>query len=190
MAEDTDVVIVGAGAAGIAAARVLKDAGKRYILLEARQRAGGRLYTNRDLGQPFDAGGAYIHFADKNPWSQIAADAGIDAQAGQRLWSGSIAYRNGVALTPEQATARWAGMRTVAAAYDEIEENEDVSIARALSDEEPEIRDLGRIQSQMAAGEDPEWVSVKAGRTASSQVDMAALRRRRRCRLTCDSGSR
>jgi monoamine oxidase len=160
MAEDTDVVIIGAGAAGIAAARTLQEAGKRYILIEARQRAGGRLYTNRDLGQPFDGGGAYIHFAETNPWSQIATEAGIEARGGYRLWSGSIAYRNGVALTPELAAARSAGMRKVAEAYDDIEERDDVSIAEALSDEEADIRDLGRIQSQMAAGEDPEHVSV------------------------------
>jgi monoamine oxidase len=160
LAEDTDVVIVGAGAAGIAAARALKAAGKRYILIEARDRAGGRLWTNSDLGQPFDAGGAYIHFADRNPWTELATEAGVDARGGQRLWSGSIAYRNGTALTPEAAANRWSGMRKVAEAYDEVEERQDLSIAAALEDEEQDVRDLGRIQSQMAAGEDPEWVSV------------------------------
>ncbi len=51
-------------------------------------------------------------------------------------------------------------MRKVAEAYEEVEESRDLSIAAALRDEEQEVRDLGRIQSQMAAGEDPEWVSV------------------------------
>jgi monoamine oxidase len=160
LAEDTDVIIVGAGAAGIGAARALQAAGKRTIIIEARDRAGGRLWTNTELGQPFDAGGAYIHFADRNPWTEIAAEAGVDARGGQRLWSGSIAYRNGVALSPEAAATRWAGMRKVADAYDEVEERQDLSIAAALEDEEQEVQDLGRIQSQMAAGEDPEWVSV------------------------------
>jgi monoamine oxidase len=160
LAEDTDVVIIGAGAAGIAAARALRSAGKRYILIEARDRVGGRLWTNTDLGQPFDAGGAYIHFADRNPWTEIAAEAGIDARGGQRLWSGSIAYRNGAALSPDAAASRWEGMRKVAEAYEEVDERRDVSIAVALEDEDQQVRDLGRIQSQMAAGEDPEWVSV------------------------------
>ncbi len=160
LAEDADVVVIGAGAAGIAAARALKAAAKRYILIEARERAGGRLWTNTELGQPFDAGGAYIHFAERNPWSEIAAEAGVDARGGQRLWSGSIAYRNGVALAAEQAAERWSGMRKVAEAYDDVEERRDVSLAEALREEEQPIRDLGRIQAQMAAGEDPEWVSV------------------------------
>ncbi|MGL4240282.1 MAG: flavin monoamine oxidase family protein, partial [Beijerinckiaceae bacterium] len=159
-AEDTDVAIIGAGAAGIGAARALAAAGKRYVLIEARERAGGRLWTNTDLGQPFDAGAAYIHFAEKNPWSEVASELGVDPRGGYRLWSGSIAYRNGVALSPEEASTRWSGMRKVAEAYDEVEERYDVSLAQALRETPPEVRDLGRIQSQMAAGEDPEYVSA------------------------------
>jgi monoamine oxidase len=160
LAEDTDVVIVGAGAAGIGAARALQAAGKRFILVEARERAGGRLYTNTTLGQPFDGGAAYIHFAERNPWSEIAAELGVDLRGGQRLWSGSIAYRDGVALTAEAAAERWAGMRKVAEAYDDVEERQDVSLAEALEEQDQNTRDLGRIQAQMAAGEDPERVST------------------------------
>jgi monoamine oxidase len=160
LADDTDVVIIGAGAAGIGAARELQALGKRFILIDARDRSGGRLWTNTDLGQPFDAGAAYIHFAERNPWSGIATEHGVDARGGYRLWSGSIAYRDGVALTPEAAAERWGGMRKVADAYDDIESGGDVSLAQALRELPPEIRDLGRIQSQMAAGEDPEYVSV------------------------------
>jgi monoamine oxidase len=160
MAEDTDVVIIGAGAAGIGAARALAAAGKRFIIIEARERAGGRLWTNTDLGQPFDAGGAYIHFAETNPWSAIAAEAGIDPRGGYRLWAGSIAYRDGAALSADQAAERSAGMRKVAEAYDDVEERQDVSLAEALEEQAPTVRDLGRIQAQMAAGEDPERVST------------------------------
>jgi monoamine oxidase len=160
MAEDADVVIIGAGAAGIGAARELQRLGKKYVLLEARDRAGGRLYTSTALGQPFDAGGAYIHFAEMNPWSQLADEQGVDARSGLRLWSGSIAYRDGVALDPEAAARRSALMRKVGEAYDEVEERQDVSMAAALAEEEQEVRDIGRIQAQMAAGEDPEFVST------------------------------
>jgi monoamine oxidase len=160
MAEDTDVIIVGAGAAGIAAARELQRLGKRCLIVEARERAGGRLYTHTALGQPFDAGGAYIHFAETNPWSQIATDLGVDPRSGFRLWSGSIAYRNGIPLDADWAARRSTLQRSVAAAYDEVEERADLSLAQALRDEEQDVRDAGRIQSQMAAGEDPEWVSA------------------------------
>jgi monoamine oxidase len=159
-ADDTDVVIIGAGAAGIAAARQLNRLGKRYILVEARQRAGGRMYTDTSLGQPFDGGATYIHFAETNPWTDIAAQQGVETSGGLRLWSGSVAYRNGVALSPEENAMRARAMQLVRDAYDEVEERHDVSMARAMSDEDPAARDASRIQAQMAAGEDPEWVSV------------------------------
>jgi monoamine oxidase len=159
-AEDADVVIIGAGAAGIGAARALTAAGKRFVIVEARERAGGRLWTNTDLGHPFDAGGAYIHFAETNPWSAIAAEAGIDPRGGYRLWAGSIAYRDGAPLSIEEAAARAAGMRKVAEAYDDVEERQDVSMAEALEEQDAAVRDFGRIQAQMAAGEDPERVSA------------------------------
>lgn len=160
MAEDTDIVIVGAGAAGIGAARELRALGKRHVLIEARMRSGGRLYTNTSLGQPFDAGGAYIHFAETNPWSALAEQNGVDARGGYRLWSGSRIFRDGAPLDAAAAARRATLLPKVGEAYDEIEERDDVSLAAALRDEEPEVRDLGRIQSQMAAGEDPEWVST------------------------------
>ena len=58
-----DVAIIGAGAAGLAAARELSGAGKRLCILEARQRVGGRIYTlhNSDLPLPIELGAEFIH---------------------------------------------------------------------------------------------------------------------------------
>jgi monoamine oxidase len=159
-ADDADVVIIGAGAAGIGAARELKRLGKSFILLEARERAGGRVFTDLSLGQPVDMGAAYIHFAETNPWSTLAQEAGIDPVGGYRLWGGAKAFRSGVALDDAALAARLTALRKVPDVYDDIEEREDVSLAQALRDEGRDVQDAGRIQSQMAAGEDPEWVSV------------------------------
>jgi monoamine oxidase len=74
---EPDVVVVGAGAAGIAACRALQSAGRSVVVLEARDRVGGRAHTETRLGTPFDAGAQYIHWAERNPWTRIAADLGV-----------------------------------------------------------------------------------------------------------------
>jgi monoamine oxidase len=57
-----DVVVIGAGAAGIAAARALRAAGRDVTVLEARDRVGGRVYTSFDLAPfPVELGAEYIH---------------------------------------------------------------------------------------------------------------------------------
>ncbi|MGE0565093.1 MAG: NAD(P)-binding protein, partial [Pseudolabrys sp.] len=72
-----EVVIVGGGAAGIGAARRLHDAGVNYLLVEARPRLGGRAYTFIDRsGFPLDHGCGWLHSADRNPWTAIAAAQG------------------------------------------------------------------------------------------------------------------
>jgi monoamine oxidase len=159
-ANDTDVVIIGAGAAGIGAARELKRLGKSFVVLEARERAGGRVFTDISLGQPVDMGAAYIHFAETNPWTALAQEAGVEPLGGYRLWGGAKAYRAGVALDDLALSNRLTALRKVPDIYDEVEERGDVSLAQALRDQDQDVQDAGRIQAQMAAGEDPEWVSV------------------------------
>jgi hypothetical protein len=74
--DDLEVVVVGAGAAGIGAAMRLAAARVSFTVLEARNRVGGRAYTSADAPFPLDLGCGWLHSADRNPWTQIAADAG------------------------------------------------------------------------------------------------------------------
>ena len=61
MSEDRfDVVVVGAGLAGLNAAWRIKEAGKRVLVVEARERVGGRTFTTQIDGQPFDLGAHFI----------------------------------------------------------------------------------------------------------------------------------
>lgn len=58
-----DVVIIGAGAAGLAAARALAESGRSVLILEARDRIGGRIWTRHeaDTGTPVELGAEFIH---------------------------------------------------------------------------------------------------------------------------------
>jgi len=71
------IVVVGAGIAGLAAARRLADEGLRVTVLEARERIGGRVWTDTSLGVPIDLGAAWIHGTDGNPIVTLAAEAGV-----------------------------------------------------------------------------------------------------------------
>lgn len=68
-AASVDVVVIGAGAAGIAAARDLRRAGLDVALIEASDRIGGRVVTDMSIfGQPYDRGAHWLHSQDSNPF--------------------------------------------------------------------------------------------------------------------------
>ncbi|WP_211195392.1 FAD-dependent oxidoreductase [Tabrizicola sp. YIM 78059] len=74
---DVDVVIVGAGCAGLAAARRLRAERRRFAVVEAMHRIGGRAWTmTTDSGVPFDIGCAWVHAAGRNPFCPEAQAAG------------------------------------------------------------------------------------------------------------------
>lgn len=82
---DVDVIIVGAGAAGLAAARTLLAAGRSIAVLEARDRIGGRVWTEPDFfGHPIDHGASFIHAWPDNPWTAIARQLGFETVIDQR----------------------------------------------------------------------------------------------------------
>jgi monoamine oxidase len=73
-----DVVVIGAGAAGIGAARRLVAAGRSVAVLEARDRVGGRAWTQATrLGVPIDLGCEWLHSGDRNPLTAIARREGF-----------------------------------------------------------------------------------------------------------------
>ena len=96
---EVDVAIVGAGAAGIAAARRVAAAKRRFALVEASDHIGGRCVTDtRTFGVPFDRGAHWIHMPDINPVAQLAPQAGIDIYAappGQKVRIGRRYAREG-----------------------------------------------------------------------------------------------
>ena len=82
-------MVIGGGAAGIAAARRLHDGGVDCLLLEARPRLGGRAWTidDRRSASPLDLGCGWLHSADRNPWLKIAEAQGCSIDRTPPPWS-------------------------------------------------------------------------------------------------------
>lgn len=76
---EPDVVVVGAGATGMAAAQVLRAEGKSVLVLEAANRIGGRAHSETEtFGVPFDHGCSWLNDAPNNPLVPFARDQGFD----------------------------------------------------------------------------------------------------------------
>ena len=126
----TDVAVIGAGVAGLSAARALRDAGLEVALLEARDRIGGRAHTTcPDAlgGAPFDHGASWLHVAERNPLADMARAAGealidSDAHRQRRVFVGG---RPATAAEEAAYDACWERVEALAP-------GEDTSLARLL----------------------------------------------------------
>ncbi|MGH7123273.1 MAG: flavin monoamine oxidase family protein [Stellaceae bacterium] len=113
---DTDVAVVGAGAAGLAAAHRLRERGVGALVLEARHRTGGRAHTvTTSTGYPVDLGCGWLHSADRNPWVAIARGLGFQVDETLPGW-GSRLIRMGYSEADQED---W--FRTREAFYERLE---------------------------------------------------------------------
>jgi monoamine oxidase len=84
---EVDVAIIGAGAAGLGAAHALKHSGLSMIVLEARDRAGGRGHTIMAApGISFDLGCGWLHSADENSFVKIAGELDLEIDKTRPPW--------------------------------------------------------------------------------------------------------
>ncbi|MCA1392019.1 FAD-dependent oxidoreductase [Bradyrhizobium sp. BRP19] len=103
---EADIVVIGAGAAGIAAARRILATGRKVIVVEAAAQVGGRCITDSTtFDTPFDRGARWMYNPDTNPMIRLARSAGLDvlpAPSGQKM---RIGRRNARAGETEQFLA-------------------------------------------------------------------------------------
>lgn len=103
---EADIVVIGAGAAGIAAARRIQAANRKVIVVEADSRLGGRCWTDgTTFDVPFDRGARWLHNPETNPMIKLARSAGLEISAappGQRI---RVGQRNARAGETEQFLA-------------------------------------------------------------------------------------
>src|SRR6516162_191629 len=105
---DVDVAVIGAGAAGIGAARRLREVGTvSIVVLEARERVGGRVHTIAPAGFPLDRGAEWLHSADRNPLSPIAHSLGFSVHRRPPEWTTRL-RRSGETV---EAEADWLATR-------------------------------------------------------------------------------
>lgn len=150
------VAIVGAGAAGLAAAEVLRRAGHSFTIVEARGRIGGRAHTDHSLGTPFDAGAQYIHWAERNPWAAIAREAGATT-TDQDGWARNL-FIDGRPATDAERARRRAGFTGLDAVL--APKGADASLAAEAKEAGADAEAATSGLSRLSLGEDPGRVSA------------------------------
>lgn len=83
VSEETDVVVVGGGIAGLITARELGKRGLRVTVLEARDRLGGRVWTDHRLGRDLEIGGTWLHWVQPHAWAEVTR-YGLEVTRGPR----------------------------------------------------------------------------------------------------------
>lgn len=157
---DTDVVIIGSGCAGISAARVLKASGVSALVLEARDRVGGRALTDtQTLGRAFDRGPYWLHNKATNPLVPLARQAGVGLM--ESSYQNSTLFDQGLA-SPDLS------MKDAFEAATTFEIGQMLPFARlkdrALGATLPNPTPAQRVVKNIFAiemGEDPDQVSLK-----------------------------
>jgi monoamine oxidase len=157
---EADIVVIGAGAAGIAAARRIMAANRKVIVIEAADHSGGRCITDlTSFGVPFDRGARWIHNPDSNPMVKLARTAGLDVSAAPVGHKIRVGRRN---ARPGEAEQFLAALVRANRAIDEASRGKlDTSCASALPNDLGDwAGTAGFVLGASATGKDINELSV------------------------------
>lgn len=151
--QEPDIVIVGAGAAGLAAARSVQAAGLSFVVLDAANRIGGRAHTDRDsLGYAWDRGCQWLHAGPRNAFYDFAVAQGFtlsdfDAAMRVQVYDGQTRLDAGAAKALDDQIARYEqAIGRVA------EAGNDVSAADAIARETDGVATPWSATAEMLSG--------------------------------------
>lgn len=127
------VIVIGAGMAGISAAKELQENGYEVTILEARDRIGGRIFTNDSLGTPLDFGASWIHGPIGNPITSLVNKYDIKYKTTD-FESTYVFDADGSSVTNRKVTeitedAQWLMKKAAKYAY---KQDDDISLGSAI----------------------------------------------------------
>ncbi len=162
MIHDLDVLVIGAGAAGLAAGLTLRKVGAAFKIIEAQGRIGGRAWTDHSTfpGIPYDKGCHWLHCASVNPFVEIADKLGFRYKAGTSWRSQVLLVGEGRQadrqIVEASREALYAAMQRIA---DAGLDGRDVPFSDVLDPSDPWYRLIYRTLTQVMSG-DPERCST------------------------------
>ncbi|KAI9114704.1 hypothetical protein K1719_014402 [Acacia pycnantha] len=149
------VIVIGGGMAGVTAARALHDASFQVVLLESRERLGGRIHTNYSFGFPVDLGASWLHgVCNENPLAPVIGRLGLPLYRTSEdnsvlydhdLESYALFDMDGNQVPLELVKNVGEAFETILQETDKVRKDfsEDMSVLRALSivfERKPELR--------------------------------------------------
>ena len=169
-----DAVVVGAGAAGLTAARELARGGLAVRVLEARRRVGGRAWTERaTFGVPIDRGCAWLHAADRNPWTGYARERGFTVIERSPDWQQWIGTERVSDERRAHLDADWD--RAVAAVAAAAAEGRDVPVSVVLPQDLKSRALFDATMSWMMGVDTPDLSTVDFAASEDSDVNWAVV---------------